>query len=437
MKYLARITAAQEDPAQLEALYRAAHRAKEAGEFASDLAACYAQAPNSLLYAAWHCRLQPGLEAAERASGISSNWLLAIPLSLVVGLIFALLADPALRFADNTLMPYLVLLWGPLAGLAIVAYLTIAAGGSRRRALAVAGGTVAVAAYPFALLLWRMQPQYRALMAIHLPLAAAIAVGLSVLGLRPGREDLFAVLSKAIEVLVTGGVYLIVGGMFAGIAFGMFAALGINISQDIVTRLAFAGLGAIAVLAVASVYDPRLRPVEQKFEQGLGKLVPTLTRLLLPLALLVLVIYIFVIPFRFMEPFRRRDVLIVFNAMLFGVMGLLVGVTPPREDDLPSGLQTLLRTGIIAVAALAMLISLYALSAVVYRTVLGGITLNRLTVIGWNTINIAILGLLLYKQARQGAAAWVRSLHAVAAIGIIGYIGWTLFLILVTPWLFS
>jgi len=151
------------------------------------------------------------------------------------------------------------------------------------------------------------------------------------------------------------------------------------------------------------------------------------------LALLVLAIYLLVIPFRFMEPFRRRDVLIVFNAMLFGVMGLLVGVTPVREENLPERYQSLLRTGILAVAALAVLISLYALSAVVYRTVLGGLTLNRLTVIGWNTINIGILGLVLYRQLKRSPAAWVPSLQAVAAVGMIGYIGWTAFLIVAAP----
>jgi multisubunit Na+/H+ antiporter MnhF subunit len=133
---------------------------------------------------------------------------------------------------------------------------------------------------------------------------------------------------------------------------------------------------------------------------------------LLPLTLLVLIVYLVVIPFNFMQPFRNREVLIIYNAGLFAVMALLVGVTPVHEDDLPQKYHAALRTGILAVAILAALISLYALSATVYRTVLGGLTVNRVTVIGWNGINIAILVLLIYKQFKHGATVWVHSLQS-------------------------
>jgi hypothetical protein len=83
-----------------------------------------------------------------------------------------------------------------------------------------------------------------------------------------------------------------------------------------------------------------------------------------------------------------------------------------------------------------VLVSLYALSATIYRTSLGGITVNRLTVIGWNSINIAILGLLIYKQLKHGQAVWVRSAQAVYSVGAVGYAIWALFLIVAIPVLF-
>jgi hypothetical protein len=58
---------------------------------------------------------------------------------------------------------------------------------------------------------------------------------------------------------------------------------------------------------------------------------------------------------------------------------------------------------LIAVALLAVVVSLYALAAIGYRTWEGGITLNRLTIIGWNVINIGILALLLLRQRRADA----------------------------------
>jgi hypothetical protein len=159
-------------------------------------------------------------------------------------------------------------------------------------------------------------------------------------------------------------------------------------------------------------------------------------RLMLPLTLLVLVVYLVVIPFNFSEPYRNRETLIVYNVMLFAVMGLLVGATPVQETDLTAKYHRTLRTGILAVAVLATLVSLYALSATVYRTARGGFTVNRLTVIGWNGINIGILALLVYKQLREGADRWLATLHATFGWGMRAYAVWTTFLLLFIPLLF-
>ena len=92
--------------------------------------------------------------------------------------------------------------------------------------------------------------------------------------------------------------------------------------------------------------------------------------------------------------------------MQFAIIGLLIGATPIKLDDLSPKMQTWLRRGIIAVSILAIIISLYALSAVVYRTAIDNLTLNRTTIIGWNIINIAILGVMIYTQLKNGIAGW-------------------------------
>jgi len=148
------------------------------------------------------------------------------------------------------------------------------------------------------------------------------------------------------------------------------------------------------------------------------------------------VIYLFVIPFNFMEPFVNRDVLIVYNLMLFAILGLLIGATPICPEDISAKVQNALRNGILAVAILAVLVSLYAMSAVVYRSVVGGITINRLTIIGWNSINIAILILLIVKQFKSGRQAWVKSLRSAFSIGTNAYMFWAIFLTIAVPLLF-
>jgi len=79
------------------------------------------------------------------------------------------------------------------------------------------------------------------------------------------------------------------------------------------------------------------------------------------------------------------------------------------------------------------LISIYALSATFYRTVDGGITLNRLTIIGWNVINIGILLWLIYKQFKDGQEKWVESLQSVFSRAANAYMVWGLFLLVAAP----
>jgi multisubunit Na+/H+ antiporter MnhF subunit len=55
-------------------------------------------------------------------------------------------------------------------------------------------------------------------------------------------------------------------------------------------------------------------------------------------------------------------------------------------------------------------VSLHALAAVVYRTFQGELTPNRLTVIGWNGINIGILVSLIVTQLRAGREGWVEAI---------------------------
>jgi len=148
------------------------------------------------------------------------------------------------------------------------------------------------------------------------------------------------------------------------------------------------------------------------------------------------VIYIAVIPFNFAQPFVQRDVLIIYNVVLFAVMGLLVGVTPLTPRDYSPRYMALLRAGILALAALVLLVSVYALAAILYRTVGNQLTMNRAVVIGWNSINIALLIVLLYVQLRRRRAAWVDALHVTARLGTTAYVVWGTALVLLLPWLF-
>jgi len=335
----------------------------------------------------------------------------------------------------------LALLAGPLAAAFVMVYLTVV-GRKRWQLTALIGIGLAVAT-AYAFLTYPQagsrpfQEQVLNLMIMHLALLAWAGVGVLLIANHRDPGNRFSFLIKSLEVAIMGGLFVIAGGLFTGITFGLYGALDIELSELVQRLLIAGGGGLIPVVATAVIYDPRMPPAEQPFEQGLSKLVALLMRILLPLALLLLVVYIGFIPFNFRAPLDNRGVLITYNVMLFAVVALLVGATPVRQADVPPRLGRWLRRGIVTVAALALVVSLYALGAIIYRTALDRLTPNRLTFIGWNVINIGLLCLVLFLQARTGAGAWVQGLFRAYSAGTVAYAGWTLAVILAVPWLFG
>ena len=436
MNYKEEIREAAHTPKQLEQIYSEAKGKQEEGAFQAALIACYEEAPDNLLYAAWYYRLQQVTKEIDEG-GRRVNWKLAIPLSIITGLIFWGISD--FEWAYLGLVPMIVLMWSPIASMSGMLFLAATAKGSKQRVILI--GLALAFATVYVLLLGRWQSadyqrHYITMMSVHIPLLCWLAIGIMVLGARSSVQDRFAFLTKSIEVMITAGVYLIVGMIFGGITIGMFEALSLVLPELVIRLIAAGGFGLLPVLAVATAYDPQVSPSEQDFQQGLSKFIATMMRLLLPLTLVVLFVYLLVIPFKFMEPFENRDVLIVYNVMLFAIMGLLIGATPSLKNGLPPQVEKYLRYGIIAVAILAVLVSVYALSATVYRTILGGTTINRITIIGWNTINIGILLRLIYKQIKGGAEKWIEAQQAVISQGANAYLVWSVFLIFAVPLIF-
>lgn len=445
MTYLETIQGLANNPEGLELAYRDAVKAGEEAAFAEAIEAGYAERGDNLLLAAWHHRLAG---AVIRTRGRAVAWSWALLAGLLNGLLLWLLSDDQrfniqvvnpLTHQRYTVMPAVALLAAPVSAALIAFFLELAGKRHWARVLAIALGLAAAAAYVVLLVsgMWPrlFQDHYLTMMVLHLGLLSWAGVGLVAL-VRRSDQDRFAFLVKSLEAFVVAGLLAIAGGLFTGITSGLFEALSITL-PTVVQRLFIAGGGGlIVIIAVALVYDPRLAPAQQSFDEGLSKLITLLMRLLLPLTVAVLLVYLAFIPFNWREPFENRDVLVVFNAMLFAVIALLVGATPVHGGELSGKLQAWLRRGVIALAALALLVSLYALAAIIYRTASYRLSPNRLLLIGWNLVNIAILGVLLIGQARTTRQAWLCTMHRTFAIGAALYVAWSIAGLLATPWIF-
>ena len=451
MTYHRTIPSLADNPEQLELAYRQAVEAGDEAAFTEAIETCYTYAGENLLLAAWHFRLT---SAAARVKARVIAWSWALPLGVLNGLVLWLLSDDH-RFSLQvtnpltgqiyTFMPAVALLAAPISAALIALFLALAGKERRGRALAVGAGLAVGTAYVLLLFprIWPrvFQEQYVSLMVLHLGLLGWAGIGLIALARqgaqRGDQENRFAFLVKSLEALIVAGLLAIAGGLFTVISFGLFNALGVQ-PPEVVQRLFVAGGGGlIAIVAVALVYDPAAAPMQQPFHEGLSKLVALLMRLLLPLTVGMLLVYLAFIPFNWREPFENRDVLVVFNVMLFAVIALLVGALPVHGAELSERGQTWLRRGAIALAALALLVSLYALAAILYRTANGRLTPNRLLIIGWNLVNIAILAALLIRQARAGRTRWLQAMHGTFAAGILLYLVWSVAGLLAPPWLFG
>lgn len=445
MSYHDAVNDLAQDAEQLEQLYHTAMKAGEAAAFEDAIEAGHAAAPDNLLYAAWFHRLK---YAAGQVKSTVIAWAWVIPLATINALLLWWLSDDRFMITlqgfqgdERQFMPAMFLLAAPLSAAFVLAYLT--AVGRKQWRL---GGFIAIAllaAGAYVLLIFPQlgttpfQEQYLTLMILHLPLLAWAGVGVYLTGKQRDPFNRFAFLIKSLEVFVVGGLFVIAGGLFTAITVGLFEALDVSFPDAVLRLFLAGGLGVITVVVTAVVYNPAAPPAEQSFDAGLMKLAALLARFLLPLTLLVLLVYLVFILFNFRAPFENREVLIIYNAMLFAVVALLVGATPISQADLSPNLARWLRRGIIGVAALALLVSLYALAAILYRTAIDRLTPNRLTFIGWNVINIGLLMLILLLQWRSDRKRWLSGLYRAFSAGSIGYALWTLAAILALPWLFG
>lgn len=321
----------------------------------------------------------------------------AIAGSVLLGAATALLAQgqPPVPVPGES-APFYWVAWGPVMALGFLAFLNRTERPAEgRRRFAIAAGAIATVALYVGFTLGSRTDALAELAGAHLLFLSWTAVaGALVAGYRADRApQAFSTLVKSAETLLTGGIFFASGMLFAALTFGIFEVLGVTLPESRLVVLAGFGVGAIPLLAFGVAYDPTLSPAAQDGRAGLTRTMRLVARILLPLALFVLLVYVlWFIPTHFMKAFEEREALIVFNATIMAILVLLtVAVSGPE----PVGSETpgaLFRLAVMAMIALTLLLNLYALAAVSSRAIEAGLTPNRLAVVGWNVVTLVILG---------------------------------------------
>ena len=410
-----------EHPEMLEKLYRQAPE-----QFALEFEEAYEANPSSPVLGVWHARLQFDKPAHLRHQQSflhrPSEILLVIVLALAGG---ALARFPLIWDTINEELFYMRnISFFVLPALAI--YFLFRNGVDRQLAAGVAlaflGSAIFINALP------NPNSSDTILLAcIHLPFFLWTLVGVAFAGNR-FRELLprMDYLKFTGEMAIYTVLILIGGGLLTGLTLALFSVIGLNIENWYMENIAIHGAVAAPVVATYIAL--------QRIATG-QRLAPMFAKIFSPLVLITLVVFLIANAIQGKSPFTDRDFLIVFNAMLIGVLAIAVFTISERPSS-----RSIITSDYIAIAlvGVALLVDLIALSAIIFRLTSYGLTPNRLAVLGANMLVFGNLAGMLYfytqflksKVDMQEVENWITRYIPL-------YTAWTAFIIFVMPFLFN
>lgn len=219
-----------------------------------------------------------------------------------------------------------------------------------------------------------------ALLALHLPIALLLAVGVAYVGGRwrdhAARMD-FVRFSG--ELFIYYVLIALGGGVLVGFTMGMFEAIGIDAEPVLELWLPSAALGAVLVAAWL---------VEAK-QSVIENMAPVLTRLFTPLFTATLLVFLATMAWTGRGIDIERNVLIAFDLLLVLVLALLLYSISARDPYAPRDAFDVLLVTLVVSALVADAVALAAIAA---RITEFGSTPNRLAALGFNVVLLVNLG---------------------------------------------
>ena len=228
------------------------------------------------------------------------------------------------------------------------------------------------------------------------------------------------------DLLVMTTLIVIAAGILTGITIGLFTLIGYDIREFYFEHIVLFGLPAAPILAT---YLIRTNP------QLVGKVSPVIARIFSPLVLVMLVIYLGAMGFSGKDPYNDREFLMVFNALLIGVMAIIFFSVADTVKTTRTQVEIWV---LFLLSVLTIIVNGIALSAILFRISEWGFTPNRAAVLGGNVlilINLVLVTVPLYRVvAKKGDVSTVgRSIAAYLPV----YCAWVTIVTFLFPLLFG
>jgi hypothetical protein len=213
------------------------------------------------------------------------------------------------------------------------------------------------------------------LMALHLPIALWLLVGIAYAGGRwsqPGGRMDFIRFSG--ELFIYYVLIALGGGLLTAFMAMIFQSIGVDVEPFFESWLL--PCGAVGAVIVASWL------VEAK-QSVIENMAPVLTSLFTPLFVAVLVAFLGTVLWTGHGVDIERNVLIAFDMLLAVVLGLLLYSVSARDPQSPPGVLDVLQIVLVICALLADAVALWAIAARINEF---GFTPNRVAALGENVV---------------------------------------------------
>jgi hypothetical protein len=262
---------------------------------------------------------------------------------------------------------------------------------------------------------------------IHLPILMWFILGFSFLGNQFSNNE------KRINYLKLNGDFLIMSGiillscfLFTGVTMGLFDLIGIKIEKFYFQYIAIWAIGGIPILANYLIdHNPQI----------INKVSPIIAKIFTPLAFVNLFIYLATLMYTGKYPHNDRNLLLIYNALLVGVLALIFFSIAETGNGKRNYFSSVLLLGL---SVLTIIINGIAVWAICFRIAEWGFTPNRVAVLGGNIIiflNLIMVSVQLLKSMQPNGDE-VKVEQAIAKYLPV-YAIWTAIVVFVLPILFQ
>lgn len=262
---------------------------------------------------------------------------------------------------------------------------------------------------------------------IHLLLFLWAILGFAFVGdIKNNYEKRLSYLKYNGDLVVMTTLILIAGGILTGITIGLFSLIGFNIEEFYFRNVGIAGLAAAPIIAT---YLTQTNP------QLVGKVSPVIARIFSPLVVVMLLIYLGAIIYSGKDPYNDREFLLVFNALLIGVMAIIFFSVAETSRTTKSPAETWI---LFLLCVITIVVNGIALSAILFRISEWGITPNRGAVLGGNILiltHLLLVTVRLYHVLKKKTE--ISAVGKMIASYLPVYIVWTVIVTFIFPLLFG